>query len=295
MDSSDLHHRTLRITVDPIFTLVSFNAMRFGRYRSLEMRRNKTPKIRIFCTLVVVTICAGCASTYSDIRINAENHVDLSDPAAGQAQIRAARWDIGLAGIYCYMTAPAKAERVTVNAGRVDITAACETNAFEDSWTDASSFSFNALPDHHYLIETRTCNGCIRLTDETTRMVVAEFPSIRYDRRGMNNRYAAVGIEEDLSTGNDTVKLIGLGECRLNNHEVGILLVDAGSINIDVGCTDVEGNTPSFRIFRSSFAFDAKTGHTYYFWRSSSKECIALFDTTTVNAPISCEPYESVE
>lgn len=262
------------------------------------MRRNKSHKIRIFCTLVVVTICAGCATSYSGIRIKAENHVDLSDPAADQAQIRAARWDIGLAGIYCYMTAPAKAERVTVNAGRVDITAACETIAIGDgTWTDASSFSFDALPDHHYLIETRTCNGCIRLTDETTRMVVAEFPSIKYYRRGGMNYRRSTGeeIEEDLSTGNDTVKLIALGECRLNNHEVGILLVDAGSINIDVGCTDVEGNTPSFRILRSSFAFDAKTGHTYYFWRSSSKECIALFDTTTVNAPISCEPYESVK
>jgi len=261
------------------------------------MRRNKTPKIRIFCTLVVVTICAGCISSYSDIRIKAENHVDLSDPAADQAQIRAARWDIGLAAIYCYMTAPAKAERVTVNAGRVDITAACETHSIDDSWADASSFSFNALPDHHYLIETRTCNGCIRLTDETTRMVVAEFPSIRYDRSGgKTHRWSTgKGIEEDRSTGNDTVKLIALGECRLNNHGVGTLLVDAGSINIDVGCTELEGNTPSFRILRSSFAFDAKTGHTYYFWRSSSKECIALFDTTTVNAPISCEPYESVE
>ncbi len=260
------------------------------------MRRNKTLKIRIFCTLVVVTICAGCASTFSDIRIKAENHVDLSDPAAGQAQIRAARWDIGIAGIYCYMTASAKAERVTVNAGRVDITAACETHGIgESSWTDASSFSFDALPDHHYLIETRTCTGCIRLTDETTRMVVAEFPSNTYYREGKTYRYAAVGIEEDRSTGDDTVKLVGIGECRLQGYEVRTLIVDVGSINIDVICRKPNLTTPSYETFRSSFAFDAETGHIYYFWPVSSEKCIGVFDTTTVNAPISCEPYESVE
>jgi hypothetical protein len=261
------------------------------------MRRNKTPKIRIFCTLVVVTICAGCASTFSDIRIEAENHVDLSDPAAGKAQIRAARWDIGIAGIYCYMTAPAKAERVTVNAGRIDITAACETHGIgESSWSDVSSFSFDALPDHHYLIETRTCTGCIRLTDETTRMVVAEFPSNTYYREGKTYRYAERSrIKEDLSTGDDTVRLVGLGECRLQGHEVSTLVVDAGSINIDVNCRKPNLTTPSYETFRSSFTFDAKTEHTYYFWQVSREECIGLFDNSVAYSPISCEPYEEFE
>jgi hypothetical protein len=103
------------------------------------------------------------------------------------------------------------------------------------------------------------------------------------------------GIEEDRSTGDDTVNLVGIGECRLQGYVVRTLIVDVGSINIDVICSKPNLTTPSYETFRSSFAFDAETGHIYYFWRVSREKCIGLFDTTTVNAPISCEPYEEFE
>jgi hypothetical protein len=69
---------------------------------------------------------------------------ELSDPAADTAQIRAVKWNIGVAGIYCYMTAPANAERVTVNAGTVDVSVVC----MEGDSGDKSSFSFDALAGH---------------------------------------------------------------------------------------------------------------------------------------------------
>jgi hypothetical protein len=266
------------------------------------MRRNNTSDFRILCALIVVTICAGCATSYSDLSANAENYVDLSDPAAGKAQIRAARWDIGIAGIYCYMTTPARAERVSVSAGTVDVSVVCETRAIgEGSWVRAAFFSFDALTGHHYVITTRTCDACVKLTDETSGQVVAEFPEYSFNKVGKNYRYAGrQGSEEDLSTGDHTATIWG-GNCRLLKGEVSSLVVDAGLIDIDVTCTIPRWvEIPSRERVTSSFAFDAEAGHTYEFRREPLREeCISLFDTTSLyifeSTPISCEPYEKVE
>jgi len=112
-------------------------------------------KIHIYCTLVFITFCAGCFTTISDLKANAAGYVDLSDPAAEKAQLRAARWDIGIAGVYCYMTAPAHAERVTVNAGTVDVSVVCDTRDIMNSGSNRASFSFDALAGHNYVITKR--------------------------------------------------------------------------------------------------------------------------------------------
>ena len=262
--------------------------------------RHGLSRIRIFCTLGIITICAGCSTIYNRLTIDREGHVDLSGSgSAGVATIRGTTFDIGVASTDCWMKYPANAKRVTLDAGMVDIIALCRhTDKSGGSPLDTATFRFEAIAGHKYEISSQKCYQCFRLRDATTNELVAENPAepASYYREDKTYRYAGrAGINEDLSTGDDTVRLIGLSECRLQGHEVKSLVVDAGSINIDVNCRKPNLTTPSYGTFRSSFAFDAETGHTYYFWQVSHEECIGLFDTTVANSPISCEPYEDVE
>ena len=246
------------------------------------MRWNNKARIRVSCALIVITFCAGCASSYSDIKINAANHVDLSDPAAAKAKIRTVRWDIGLGGMYCYILAPAKAERMTVNAGTVEVAVECVTRAIGvTEWAKVALISFDALAAHDYVISTRPCTGCdkFKLTDETTGELVAEFPPFGAER-------------EDLSTGDHTATIIGMLGCQLLDRYVNSLVVDAGPTNIAVTCLKKNPTIPSVEIFRSSIIFTAETGHTYYLSTVLHEECIGLYDSTLGNRPISCEPYE---
>lgn len=252
--------------------------------------RNRFSRIRIFCSLSVVTVCAGCITGLSDLNTSAENYVDLSDPAAGKAQLRAARWDIGIAGIYCYMTAPAFAERVTVTAGSVDVSVVCETSDIgsNTTWVTEASFSFDALTGHDYVITERRCGGCVKLTDETTGEVVAAFPALSYSK--------GAGIEQDLSTGDDTATIKGFSSCRLSNRKIRSLVVDAGPIIIDVTCELHRLTIPFSKWITSSFAFNAEAGHTYTFIKIPfGEKCISLYDNTLKSTPIACEPYEKVD
>ena len=143
------------------------------------MTRNNDATLRIFCTMVVITFCAGCA--YSIVPHDYEDHVDLSDSATGGvATIRGSKRSfLGMMGEYCWIMSPAKAVRVTVDAGMVDIDAVCvfaDAMMVEDTTVYYyASFRFDALAGHEYEIGGR-CRGCFRLRDVTADEVVAESP-----------------------------------------------------------------------------------------------------------------------
>ena len=251
-------------------------------------------KIHIVCTLVFMVLCSGCFSTISDLKANAEGYVDLSDPSAEKAQLRAAKWDIGIAGVYCYMTAPAHAERVTVNAGTVDVSVVCDTTdispvnsgsigASFSSGSNRASFSFDAQAGHDYVITKRDCDSCFNLKDETTNKKIAKFSvsTWRYNR--------------EISPVNPSAGLIiaggGYANCRptngRGNRRLKFMEVEAGPINFDAIC---ETGTFRRRLQMSSFNFVAEAGHTYTN-TALEKDCMSLLDVTTEQIVIACEPY----
>ncbi len=187
------------------------------------------------------------------------------------------------------MTAPAFAERVTVNAGSVDVSVVCETSdvGSDKTWVSEASFSFDALTAHEYVITERDCNGCVRLNDETTGDVVAEFPTNDYAKGS--------GFHEDLSTSDHTATIKGFS-CRLSDRKISSLVVDAGPINIDVTCKVNKLLIPMSQWITSSFAFDAEAGHIYMFLKTPfGEKCISLYDNTFDSNPIACGPYEKVD
>ncbi len=144
--------------------------------------------VRSFCTLAVIILCASCASSDFKQRYDQfgyEDHVDLTSPSSsGVANIRGRNRNfIGLFGEYCWVKSPGNAKRVTVDAGPIDIVAAC---VFVDSVTTEfdtfhAAFHFDALAGHEYEIGGR-CRDCIRLRDATTDEVVAENPDYLISR-----------------------------------------------------------------------------------------------------------------
>lgn len=246
---------------------------------------NGVLKIHIFCTLFFITFCAGCFTTISDLKTSAEDYVDLSDPAAEKAQLRAARWDIGIAGVYCYMTAPAYAERVTLNAGRVDVSVVCETvDVVSGSMTDRASFSFDALAGHEYVITKRDCDSCFNLKDETTNKKIAKFSVSTWRYR-------------EIPSVNPNASLIiaggGYANCKPTNggRRLNFIEVEAGPITFDAIC---KTGTFRRRFQISSFNFVAEAGHTYTN-TALEKDCMSLLDVTSEQIVIACEPYREIK
>jgi len=246
-------------------------------------------KARIFCTLVVITLCAGCITGMSDLTTNAEDYIDLSDPTADKAQLRAARWDIGFAGVFCYMTTPAHAERVTVNAGTVNVSVVCKTDAPGTGRVDKASFSFNALAGHDYVITKRDCDRCVKLTDETTRKMVAKFElSTKRTRK-------ITPVNPDAALIRAGGAFPDEGNCRPTRGGLtgrrDFFEVDAGPIKINAIC---EPLTFSQDLRISSFDFVGETGHIYTM-TVKEKKCISLLDITSEEFVIACEPYRKIE
>ncbi len=133
------------------------------------MKRNtKTVRKSI---LLASVLCAGCVTADHRASHHYEDHVDLSDLANGSvATIRGSeRAALGLLGEYCWLEAPGKAQRVTVNAGMVDVVAVSEARdaVMEEDSTYSAAFHFDAVAGHEYEIEM-LCAGCLRLRDITT-------------------------------------------------------------------------------------------------------------------------------
>ncbi len=242
-------------------------------------------KIHIVCILVFIALCSGCFSTISDLKANAEGYVDLSDPSADKAQLRAAKWDIGIAGGYCYMTAPAHAERVTVNAGTVDVSVVCDSTDIMNSGSNRASFSFDALADHNYVITKRGCDDCFNLKDETTNKKIAKFSVSSW------RHY------QETSPVNPNASLViaggGYAICKPTNEgrRLDFIEVEAGPITFDATCAT---GTFRRRLQISSFNFVAEAGHTYTN-TALEKDCMSLLDVTSGQIVIACEPYRETE
>ncbi len=258
-------------------------------------------RIHILSILAVV-FSAGCttfdnASRHRQHYWDYEDHVDLSDlSASGVVTIGGStRTLLGLLGQYCWIESPAKAKRVTVNAGMVDIVAWCEEmdSVLEETWCATATFHFDAIAGHEYEVEMK-CDECLRLNDVTANDVVAESPYSSSSVVRYMSKCHRAGFEQDLSTGDDTATIMGRS-CWFSNGDVSSLVVDAGPINIDLTCR-LQRLLPGYTRVTSSFAFDAEAGHTYIFMkRPFGEKCISLYDNTLRSTPIACEPYEKVD
>jgi len=139
---------------------------------SIDVSRTRT-----VCNLVVIALCAGCTTWEHNSRKDYVDHVDLSDASAdGVATIQgSSRTFLGQLGEYCWIASPARAMRVTLNAGEVDIFVQCEgiDVVEEEVVMFVALFRFNALAGHVYETNSK-CKTCIQLVDVSTSEVITE-------------------------------------------------------------------------------------------------------------------------
>ncbi len=136
-------------------------------------------------SILAVVFSAGCITSFDNASVHRqyysdyEDHVDLSDSSAGGVATigGSTRTLLGFVGQYCWIESPARAKRVTVNAGIVDIVAWCEDMdpVLEQTWCVTAPFHFDAIAGHEYEVEMK-CDECLRLSDVTSNNVVVESP-----------------------------------------------------------------------------------------------------------------------
>ena len=178
---------------------------------------------------------------------------------------------------------------LVVDAGPATIEVACTTtDIFNDLHHYKARFKFAAEAGHTYTIGRTT--DCMELLDATAGgRVLACKPYYS-------------GIYNDLSTGNDTAKIIAggalsdKGNCKPSTGgwrgRSDFLEVDAGPVAIEGECR--ARILPDFlgrRRRLSSFHFVAEAGHTYTI-TAIDKECMSLLDISFEEIVIACEPYQ---
>ena len=254
--------------------------------------------------LVAIAVLSGCVAMETTLD-HRPMHVDLSgsDPA-GVAIIRASTWSIGVESDVCWISYPAHTKRVTLDAGVADIFAVCTHNDMFGSSARNAAFHFEALAGHEYVITRRPCEGCIQLIDE--RNYGTQLIDVTANEVVAASRHNPLGRVADLSTGDNTAAIEvwswvdGSSGCWLTDKYVDYLIVDAGTVTVDSTCAIATLSLNWNRVskVRSSFHFEAETGHSYTvkLSRASIKDkCTLLLDITTEEIIIACEPYEKVE
>ncbi len=87
------------------------------------------------------------------------------------ATIKGATRNVLVAHIMCAIEHPVRARKVTVNAGPIDIVAACTVVG---EYTETASFSFDAIAGHEYRIRMHVPgSGNIDLVDDTENSVLS--------------------------------------------------------------------------------------------------------------------------
>jgi len=252
--------------------------------------------------LVAIAVLSGCVTVETTLDPR-PMHVDLSgsDPA-GVAIIRASTWSIGVESDVCWIMYPAQAKRVTLDAGVADIYAVC---TFKDMFNTSSSnaaFHFEALAGHEYVITRRPCEGCIQLIDDCNNCT--QLIDVAANEVVAASRHNPLGRVADLSTGDNTASIEGprfwfQGGCWVTDKYANFLIVDAGTITVDSICELATVNLFRPQMVKSSFHFEAETGHSYKVRlprAAIEDKCIQLHDMTPIGgATIACEPYEKVE
>ncbi len=141
--------------------------------------------LRIFFVLVVSGVVCGCASKVHSTKTDYESAVDLSD-ANDVAIIRGDNTS-AMAGFMsedCWIHEPGNAKQITINAGVVNITAACEGFDFFDTNNTIAnvhylSFHFEALPGHEYSV--KRYRATFRLHDMTVKKKLNHCAKIETD------------------------------------------------------------------------------------------------------------------
>jgi len=133
--------------------------------------------VRIFFTLVTISLSAGCSSlAHKNSHQNYADYADISTSGSREvATIGGANSSImlGLIDNYCWIRSPGLAKRVTVDAGMIDVVVWCEEFDFSGSGgatMDNASFHFEALAGHEYEISTK--RNRFRLRDVTVNEVL---------------------------------------------------------------------------------------------------------------------------
>ena len=165
---------------------------------------------RIFFILVVIIYSSGCASIVHGLTSDYKSAVDLSDSDTQDvAIIRGADATTmpGFISDHCWIRSPGQAKQVTVNAGVIDITAACEGFDFSGSSGGTNmhflSFHFDALAGHEYTIKRR--RGHFRVRDMTAKQNLEHCTQSStdacYTSAAASNSAARAEMEEALTPG----------------------------------------------------------------------------------------------
>ncbi len=261
--------------------------------------------IRMISVLVISGFASGCASIVHNTKSDYESAVDLAD-ASNVAIIRGA-YTTAMAGYMsedCWILEPGNAKQITVNAGVISVTAACEGFDFFDS-TNGNlkvhflSFHFDALAGHEY--EIKRYRATFRLHDRTVKKKLKHCAKSKTDTCYTNQDYL-----DDRSTGANIVMmnkaLIMAGGAKSNKgackpalkqkvYGMNKIYVDPGATTIYARCFDRFFGLPTSV---AKFDFVAEIGHEYTF-AASDKECIRLIDITTAEIDLACEPYQEAK
>ena len=186
-------------------TLESFKATFLDAQGNGKMIWDKPSALRIFFALVIGGFVSGCASIVHSTKSDYESAIDLSD-ATDVAIIRGV-YTTAMAGFMsedCWIQSPRNAKQITINAGSVDITAACEGFDFFDSPNSGGhfhrlSFRFDALAGHEYAI--KRYRATIRLHDMTVKQKLELCTQSSTDACYTDPAAARAEIEEALGPG----------------------------------------------------------------------------------------------
>ena len=118
-------------------------------------------------------LCAGCVHQQNRAVGWYQAEIDLSggmppqdagvvEGSAGFAMLWS--WD-------CWMVYPARAKRLLLRPGTVNVRVWCEVGGLND-WLHRATFSFDAVAGHNYRATT-FMSACIHLRDTTTNSIVA--------------------------------------------------------------------------------------------------------------------------
>ena len=118
--------------------------------------------------LLFLTSC-GLATGPLSLLDSTPDHIDVSD-SESVATIRGATRNVLLAHVICSIRCPAIARKLTVNAGPIDIDAAC---VVVGEYSESASFSFDAIAGHDYRIRMLVPgSGDIELVDDTNNKII---------------------------------------------------------------------------------------------------------------------------
>ncbi len=125
-------------------------------------------KLIVLGMLLSLTGC-GLATGPLSLLHARQDYIDLSD-SESVATIRGETRNVLFAHIICSIRCPRAARKVTVNAGPINIVAACEVVG---KYTRTARFSFDAIAGHDYRIRMLVPgSGNIELVDDTINKII---------------------------------------------------------------------------------------------------------------------------